>query len=59
MNLASRLCAAAEPHDILLSDRTFELVRDLVAAEPLPPLSVKGFAAPVHAYRMVSREAPS
>ena len=59
VNLASRLCSAAEPHDILLSDRTFELVRDLVAAEPVPPMSVKGFSAPVHAYRMVRREAPS
>jgi class 3 adenylate cyclase len=56
VNLASRLCGAAEAFEILLSERTFELVRDLVAAEPVPPLSVKGFAAPVHAYRMIRRE---
>jgi adenylate cyclase len=52
VNLSSRLCATAEPHEILLSEDTFEIVRGVVAAEAVPPLPVKGFAAPVQAYRM-------
>ena len=56
VNLASRLCSAAEAHEILLSGETFALVRDLVAAEPVPPLVVKGFSEPVRAYRMKRSE---
>lgn len=52
VNLAARLCSAAEPNETLLSDTTFDRVRGLVAAEPAPPLTVKGFSAPVHAFRM-------
>ena len=55
VNLASRLCAAAEPHEILLSESTFAMVRDLIAAEPVAPLVVKGFTEPVRAYRMALR----
>ena len=52
VNLSSRLCAAAEPREILMNEQTFEMVRGLVAAEPVPPLTVKGFGAPVQVYRM-------
>ena len=52
VNLSSRLCATAEAHEILLSEDTFDIVRGLVAAEAVLPLAVKGFAAPVRAYRM-------
>lgn len=52
VNLAARLCSAAEPNETLLNDLTFEAVRGLVAAEPAPPIAVKGFTAPVHAFRM-------
>ena len=52
VNLAARLCAAAEPNETLLNDTTFEAVRGLVAAEPAPPIAAKGFSAPVAAYRM-------
>lgn len=52
VNLAARLCSAAEPHETLLNDVTFEAVRGLVAAEPAPPIAVKGFTDPVHAFRM-------
>jgi len=56
VNLSARLCAAADAHEILLSERTFELVRDLIAAEPVAPMTVKGFSGPVNAYRMVVRQ---
>ncbi len=57
VNLSSRLCSAAEPGQILIGDETFSRVRDLIAAEPIPPLAVKGFAAPVVAYRMAIKTA--
>ena len=52
VNLAARLCAVAEPGETLLNEATFEAVRGLVAAEPAPPLTVKGFSEPVRAFRM-------
>lgn len=52
VNLGSRLCSSAEAQEILLSEHTYALVRDLIAAEPLAPLTVKGFSAPVQVYRM-------
>jgi class 3 adenylate cyclase len=52
VNLANRLCATAEAHEVLISEPTFDLVRDLIAAEAVPPLVVKGFSEPVRAYRM-------
>lgn len=52
VNLASRLCAAAEPGQILLDDETFRRVHGLVAATPLAPMAVKGFSAPVTVHSM-------
>lgn len=52
VNLASRLCAAAEPGQILLSADTFARVNGLVAAIEMPPLAVKGFTDPVTVYAM-------
>ncbi len=52
VNLAARLCAAAEPGETLLNDSTYDAVRGLVAAQPAPPLTVKGFSAPVSAFSM-------
>lgn len=52
VNLAARLCSAAEPGETLLNDTTYEAVRGLVAAEPAPPIAVKGVSSPVAAYRM-------
>jgi adenylate cyclase len=52
VNLCSRLCGAAGPQEILLSEPTYAAVRDFIAAEPLDPLTVKGFASPVSVFRM-------
>jgi class 3 adenylate cyclase len=52
VNLAARLCAAAEPGESLLNDSTYDAVRGLVAAQPAPPLTVKGFSEPVRAFSM-------
>jgi class 3 adenylate cyclase len=55
VNLCARLCSAAGAREILLSQTTYAAVRDFIAADPLDPLAVKGFTAPVQAYRMAVR----
>ena len=61
VNVAARLEAAAQPGEILLGAETRALVRDAVVAEPVEPLDLKGKAAPVSAFRLVSvgSDAPS
>jgi class 3 adenylate cyclase/tetratricopeptide (TPR) repeat protein len=49
-NLASRLQAAGE--GLTISETTHHLLEPLLDAERLPPLSLKGFAPPVIAYRV-------
>ena len=55
VNLCARLCSSAGPREILLSESTYTLVRDLIAAEPMEPLTVKGFSEPVSVYKMMPR----
>jgi adenylate cyclase len=52
VNLAARLCSAAGPREVLLAESTFLRVADLVAAQRLDPIKVKGFSEPVPVYRM-------
>ena len=52
VNTAARLETAAEPGQILIGDATYRLVRDSVEAEALEPLSLKGKAEPVPAFRV-------
>jgi adenylate cyclase len=53
VNLCSRLCSAARPLEILLSETAYQRVSGLVAARRMEPLKVKGFSEPVSAYKMV------
>ena len=53
VNLAARLEQAAESGEILLGEATYRLVRDVVAAEPVGPLALKGKGQQVSAYRVV------
>lgn len=46
-NLAARLCGEAAPGQILISRRLLGLVEELVDAEPVGDLTLKGFARPV------------
>lgn len=55
VNLCARLCSLAGAREILLSESTYEMVRDLIAAQPMEPLSVKGFRDPVSVYKMTLR----
>ena len=47
LNLASRLCDAAEAGQILLTQRVYADVEDLAEVEPFGDLELKGFAKPV------------
>jgi adenylate cyclase len=59
-NLAARLCGEAPPGQILASQRFLTTVEELVEAEPLGELSLKGFHKPVPAYRIIRlRAAPA
>jgi class 3 adenylate cyclase len=49
-NLAARLQAIAEPDRIVMSFETYALVRDLVSAHALPPISMKGISHEVIPY---------
>ena len=51
MNLASRLCGKAGGGEILFSDEVAKAVPGH-GYEALPPMQVKGVAAPVKAHRL-------
>jgi adenylate cyclase len=53
INLAARLCGAAEGDQILISAATYALVRDHVAAEAVPALRLKGITEAVEAYQVL------
>ena len=53
-NLAARLCGEAKPTEILVSRRVAGGVEDLVSLEALEPLTLKGFARPVPAFRVLA-----
>ena len=53
MNTASRLQSTAEPGVVVIGEPTWRLVRDAVAAESVEPLTLKGKAEPVAAYRVL------
>lgn len=55
VNLCARLCSIAGPRETLLAESTYLLVQDLIAAQRLEPLNVKGFSEPVPVYKMTSR----
>ena len=54
LNLASRLCDASEPGQIVVSQRVLAEVEELVVAEPLGSLNLKGFGKPMEAFAVTS-----
>ncbi len=50
VNLAARLESIAEPGSIVVSYETYALVREIVAAHPLAPLTVKGIPREIVPY---------
>ncbi len=53
VNTAARLEQAAEPGEVILGELTRRLAGDQVQVEPISPLSVKGKAEPVPAFRLL------
>jgi adenylate cyclase len=53
-NLASRLCDEARGSQILISQRIYSVVEELVEAEVLDQLTLKGFSKPVIAHNVIS-----
>ncbi|TMD58227.1 MAG: response regulator [Chloroflexi bacterium] len=53
VNLAARLCAEATDGQILLAQRAYAAVEELIDAERLADLSLKGLARPVATYNLV------
>ena len=54
VNVTARLEQAAPANDILIGERTYRLVRDLVEVEEMEPLALKGKSEPVPAYRLIA-----
>jgi adenylate cyclase len=52
VNLCARLCSLAGRREILISESAYRAVQDLVAAEKLEPVPLKGFREPVPVYRV-------
>ncbi len=59
VNTAARLEQAAGPGEIVLGDLTYRLARGQIEIEFIPPLTLKGKAEPVPAYRLVRVGAPT
>jgi adenylate cyclase len=52
-NLAARLCGEAKPGEILVAQRVLGAIEELVQAEPLGEVTLKGFQRPVSAYNVL------
>jgi len=59
--LASRLSSAAAAGQVLISQRVMAMVEDLVDAEPVPDLELKGFSTPItaHSVRACAAKPPA
>lgn len=54
VNVASRLCSAAKPGQILISEDTFRLLDNQFEVKDLPPLHAKGKSKPLKVYNVLS-----
>ncbi|MBU6401792.1 MAG: adenylate/guanylate cyclase domain-containing protein [Verrucomicrobia bacterium] len=53
VNLAARLCSQAGPMEVVIDQTTRERLGALLRVEPLPELRLKGFSAPVQAFKLL------
>ena len=58
VNLTARLCSEALGGQILLAERAYAAVEGVVTAEPVGPLTLKGFHRPVSAYLVTGTQSP-
>ena len=59
VNTAARLEQAAGAREIVLGALTYRLARDQIEVEAIPPLTLKGKAEPVAAFRLVAVRGPN
>ncbi len=52
-NLAARLCAEAAPRQILISQRVYSAAEDIIVADSVGELALRGFSRPARAYNIV------
>lgn len=52
VNLAARLCGAAEADQTLISQSTYDLVRDFVVTQAMPVMRLKGIEGDVHCWNV-------
>jgi class 3 adenylate cyclase len=57
VNLASRLCGKAAAGQIIIDQTTHESLKEILRANPLPALELKGFAGAVSAYELIQIKA--
>ena len=53
VNMTARLQTQAEVDSILIGHETYSLVKNVVATEEQLPIKVKGFAEPLHCYKVL------
>ena len=53
VNLASRLESAAEAGEILMSNETYSLAKDVIMARDKGQITVKGFSRPIQIFQVV------
>jgi adenylate cyclase len=53
-NMAARLCGEAGPGQLLISRRVYTAVEELIEANPVGELVLKGFSRPLPAYEVVA-----
>lgn len=56
MNLGSRLCSAADPHQVLISPNTYSMLGNRARVRALEPITPKGINKPVQIYELLSVE---
>ena len=55
-NVAARLCDEAQPGQILISQRVHAAAEDLISADALGDLSLRGFSRPMRAYNVAGMD---
>jgi len=58
VNLAARLCDEARTGQVLVSQRVYAMIEELVETEPLSDFTLKGFVKPVPAWNVIGLPAP-
>lgn len=53
VNTASRLCDQAKPDQVLVSEPTYELVKEKIIARKIGRIKVKGKAKPLTVYQVI------